>query len=70
MTTKTCKSTLAVTGCGQEKPDVEFQRTKHGRMKICSECLQKHRNKVTVIRFKRETTEETDLYNQLIKLWR
>jgi len=67
---ETCKSTLAVTGCGQEKPDVEFQRTKHGRMSVCRECLLKQRNSTIRVRLKHETNEEADLYSQLDKLMR
>jgi len=67
---KICKSTLTIQGCGKEKPEVEFQRTKHGTMAVCRDCLQSYRHGNIKIRRKHETSEESDLYSQLDKLMR
>ena len=67
---KTCQDTDVITGCGKEKPETEFQRTKHGTMAVCRDCLQSYRHGSVTIKRKHVTSEETQLYNQLERLWR
>ena len=68
---KTCQSTRAVPGCGKQKREEEFQRTKNnGRMKVCAECILNYRRGTITIRHKYETSEETELYSQFDKLMR
>jgi hypothetical protein len=67
---KTCQDTKAITGCGKEKSEEEFQRTKHGRMNICRECILNHRRGIIPVRRKHVPSAETELYNQFDKLIR
>ena len=68
---KTCQDTATVTGCGRDKPDVEFQRTKTGRMKICRDCLQNNRRGKGVYKIRKERISEgAELYAQFDKLMR
>jgi len=65
---KTCQDSATIEGCGKEKPDVEFQKTKNGRMKICRECLQNYRHGKMTYRVKHERSKDADLYAQFDRL--
>ena len=68
---KTCTDTATIVGCGKEKQDCEFQRTKTGRMKICRECLQNNRRGNGTYKLRKERISEgAELYAQFDKLMR
>jgi hypothetical protein len=67
---KICKSTESITGCGKEKDEKDFRGTKHGRMKVCRECMLNYRRGTVTIRRKPKPSAETELYNQFDKLIR
>ena len=67
---KICRDTETINGCGKEKSEEEFQRTKHGRMAVCRDCMLAYRRGHVTIRRKHVTSAETDLYNQFDNLKR
>jgi len=67
---KTCQDSETIVGCGKEKPESEFQRTAHGTMKICRECLQNYRHGRMNYRVKHERSKDADLYAQFDRLTR
>ena len=68
---KICCDTATVKGCGKEKLDVEFQKTKNGRMRICRKCLKENRDGKGTYKIRSERISEgAELYAQFDRLMR
>ena len=68
---KICQDSATIIGCGREKKDVEFQKTKNGRMRICRKCLKENRDGKGTYKIRKERISEgAELYAQFDKLMR